>query len=88
MLEHFLRSAVLDNVATVHKADSVCYLCRKAHFVCDNYHCHSCLSQVFHNVQNFANELRVKGGSRLVKEYDLGLHCKGPRNSHTLLLTA
>jgi len=56
--------------------------------MCHDYHCHVFRRQILDNLQNFARQLRVKRGGRLVKEKNFRLHRQCTRNRNTLLLSA
>ena len=88
VFKHLRRRAFLDDVAVRHEQHAVAYFLRKAHFVRHAQHRHALGRKVFHDVQHLANQLRVKGGGRLVEEHDFRLHRQGARNRHALLLSA
>ena len=53
-----------------------------------DHHGHALCRQRFHDIQHFADDLRVQSGGGLVKEHDFGLHAERSRDSDTLFLTA
>ena len=54
----------------------------------DDDHRHAVRRQLFHNLQNLADHLRVQRRGRLVKQHDVGVHRQRTGDRHTLLLAA
>ena len=76
------------DVAALHKDHTAGYLAGKADLMGDDDHRHAVRRQLFHNLQNLADHLRVQRRGRLVKQHDVGVHRQRTGNPHTLLLSA
>src|SRR5699024_9711688 len=87
IIQHLLRGSHLYHGAISHKDHLVGDFLGKAHLVGHHDHGHATFGQVLHYAQNFADELRVKGGGRLIEKHELRLHRHRARNRYALLLT-
>ena len=56
--------------------------------MCYHDHGHAFLSQLFHQVQNLADHLRIQRGCGLIEEDHIRVHGKGPDDRHPLFLPA
>ena len=66
--ENFLRTALLDDDAAVHKDNTVGHVAGECHFMCDDDHGHVFLGELTDNTKNFTGQLRVERRGRLVKK--------------------
>ena len=73
MVDDLFGGALLHDVAALHKDHTAGYLAGKADLMGDDDHRHAVRRQLFHNLQNLADHLRVQRRGRLVKEQDLGI---------------
>ena len=88
MVEDLVRRALLHDVALIHEEDAIADLAREAHFMGNDEHGHTSLSELTDNRQNFADHFRVEGGRWFIKEHDVRTHRQRTRDRHALLLTA
>ena len=51
-------------------------------------HRHAVLCKALHNLEHFADHLRVERGGRLVEQHHIGMHAQRAHNSDALLLPA
>ena len=60
----------------------------EVHLMGDDQHGHSLPGQLPHDLQDFTDQLGIERRRRFVKVNDLRVHCQGPGDRHSLLLTA
>ena len=86
--EQLLRGFILLDAAIIDEDDTVGNFARKTHLVGDHQHGDAGVGQLFHQLQHFADHLRVQGGGGLVKQDDVRVHGQGTSNGNALLLAA
>jgi hypothetical protein len=80
--------AFLDDLSAVQEQYAIRHLSREMQFVRNHDHGHAFAGECAHDVQDFANQLRIQGRRHLVEEHHFGLHRQRARDRGTLLLTA
>ena len=86
--KEFIRRGDLNDRAFIHKHNQIRSRFGKAHLMGYQKHRHSAFGELEHYVQHLLDHLRIKGGSRFIKEHYLWLHRKGSGDRNTLLLSA
>ena len=88
VFEKFMRGVPLDNLTEIHEKDPVGHALGKSHFMRNHDHGHPFPGQIDHNIQDFFDHFRVKGGGGFIKKHDFRIHTKASGNCYTLLLSA
>ena len=60
MFDHFVRIALLHDVASVHKDDPIRYIPCEFHLMGDDHHRHLFLCQLTDDLQNLSGQFRVQ----------------------------
>ena len=87
-IEEQVRRILLDDHPFIHKQNLTGYLPGKVHFMRHDQHRHAFLSQLLHDLQDLADQLRIQGRGRFVKQNQLRLGGDRSGNPDALLLTA
>ncbi len=86
VLDQHLRIAIFCNPAFVDKDQARSYFLGKTDFVGHDHHRHPFFSQIL-QPSALHGAVRVKSGSRFIKQHHFRLHRQRAGNRHTLLLT-
>ena len=86
MDKNLTRMSFFNNIPVSKHNDSVRDFFREAHFMGHNDHCHSFTCKILHYLKNFTHELRVQGGSWLIKEHHFWLHSQRSCDCYPLFL--
>lgn len=86
--EKFFRTVFLGDFPFIQEEDPGCNLPGKGHFVGHDDHGHAFVGQAPDQIQNLSHHFGIKGGGRLVKEQDLGIHGQRSDDGNPLLLAA
>src|SRR5262245_50758971 len=86
--KNILGWALLDDQALIHEEHAVRHLARKSDFMCDEHHGAAFVRELMDDAEDFADQLRVKCGRRLIKEQKRRLLRQGARDCDALLLAS
>ncbi len=87
-IQNLLHAARFNHLSLIHKDNLVGHFAGEADFVRDHHHGHARMRQVFHHLQHFANQFRIEGGGRFIKQQHLWVHCQRAGDGDALLLAA
>ena len=88
MIENFCGWRVHREDSVAHEDDAIRHLTGESHFMSDDQHSHTRFRKQLHYRQHVADKFGVERRSGLVKQHDLGFHCKGAGDSNPLFLAA
>src|SRR5918992_103435 len=86
--EELARRSLLHDLTRVNEDDAVADLACEPHLVRHHDHRHTLACEVAHDVEHFADHLRVERRGRLVEQHQLRAHGQRTSDGHSLLLPA